>query len=289
MNTLEYENLYEKKSHVSPQFPYNTYLCSIPLDFSLVPAHWHNDVELIVIKKGTGTIAVDMEPQTVSAGDIILVRPGQIHSISQHDNDTMEYENILFRPDLLYSQNTDLRTLEYFDLYFNPEYNLPWHIDHSNSCHKKLAECINAIDTLCGERPRYYELSVKGYLFQFFYLLFSCQESPVYSTGRKSLDKVKKMIAYIEEHYMEPISVQSAADYMGFSNSHFMKFFKQNMHTTFTSYLNHYRLTIAGRLLLTTDDNILVISEKTGFNNLSYFNRLFKQYFHMTPREYRMK
>ena len=222
MNTLEYENLYERKSHVSPQFPYNTYLCSIPLDFTLVPAHWHNDVELIVIKKGTGIIAVDMEPQTVSAGDIILVRPGQIHSISQHDNDTMEYENILFRPDLLYSQNTDLRTLEYFDLYFNPEYDLPWHIDHSNSCHKKLAECINAIDTLCGERPRYYELSVKGYLFQFFYLLFSCQESPVYSTGRKSLDKVKKMIAYIEEHYMEPISVQSAADYMGFSNSHFM-------------------------------------------------------------------
>ena len=289
MNTLEYENLYERKSHVSPQFPYNTYLCSIPLDFTLVPAHWHNDVELIVIKKGTGTISVDMEPQTVSADDIILVRPGQIHSISQHDNDTMEYENILFRPDLLYSQNTDLRTLEYFDLYFNPEYDLPWHIDHSNSCHKKLAECINAIDTLCGERPRYYELSVKAYLFQFFYLLFSGQKTPVYSTGRKSLDKVKQMIAYIEEHYMEPITVQSAADYMGFSNSHFMKFFKQNMHTTFTSYLNHYRLTIAGRLLLTTDDNILVISEKTGFNNLSYFNRLFKQYFHMTPREYRMK
>ena len=223
------------------------------------------------------------------AGDIILVRPGQIHSISQHDNDAMEYENILFRPDLLYSQNTDLRTLEYFDLYFNPEYDLPWHIDHSNSSHKELAECINAIDTLCSERPRYYELSVKAYLFQFFYLLFSGQKTPVYSTGRKSLDKVKQMIAYIEEHYMEPITVQSAADYMGFSNSHFMKFFKQNMHTTFTSYLNHYRLTIAGRLLLTTDDNILVISEKTGFNNLSYFNRLFKQYFHMTPREYRMK
>ena len=289
MNTLEYENLYERKSHVSPQFPYNTYLCSIPLDFTLVPAHWHNDVELIVIKKGTGTISVDMEPQTVSADDIILVRPGQIHSISQHDNDAMEYENILFRPDLLYSQNTDLRTLEYFDLYFNPEYDLPWHIDHSNSSHKELAECINAIDTLCSERPRYYELSVKAYLFQFFYLLFSGQKTPVYSTGRKSLDKVKQMIAYIEEHYMEPITVQSAADYMGFSNSHFMKFFKQNMHTTFTSYLNHYRLTIAGRLLLTTDDNILVISEKTGLNNLSYFNRLFKQYFHMTPREYRMK
>lgn len=289
MNTLEYENLYEQKSHVSPQFPYNTYLCSIPLDFTSVPAHWHKDVELIVIKKGTGVIAVDMEPRTVHAGDIILVRPGQIHAISQHANDKMEYENILFQTDLLYTQSTDPRTVDYFEPYFNLKYDLPWHIDQSFSVHNELAECINAIDTLCSHHPKYYELSVKGHLFQFFYLLFSSQETPVFSDNRKSLNKVKQMISYIEDNYMSPISIQSAADYMGFSHSHFMKFFKQNMHTTFTNYLNNYRLTIAARLLLTTDDSILSVSEKTGFNNLSYFNRLFKQYYHMTPREYRMK
>ena len=73
---------------------------------------------------------------------------------------------------------------------------------------------------------------------------------------------------------------------MGFSESHFMKFFKQHLHTTFTSYLNGYRLTIAARLLLTEDDSILSISERTGFNNLSYFNRLFKKEYQMSPREY---
>ena len=72
---------------------------------------------------------------------------------------------------------------------------------------------------------------------------------------------------------------------MGFSESHFMKFFKQHLHTTFTSYLNGYRLTIAARVLLTEDDSILSISERTGFNNLSYYNRLFK--YQMSPREYR--
>ena len=66
-----------------------------------------------------------------------------------------------------------------------------------------------------------------------------------------------------------------------------MKFFKQHLHTTFTSYLNSYRLTIAARLLLTEDDSILSISERTGFNNLSYFNRLFKKEYQMSPREYR--
>ena len=374
MNTLTYENLHEVKKHVSTQFPYNTYLCSIPLDFTQVPLHWHNDVEIIVIKKGCGIISVDTEPRAVKAGDIILVRPGQLHSISQHEKDSMEYENILFQSSLLYSADSDPRTVGYFQPYFTLEYKLPWLFDDTCSSHEELSSCIDAIDDLCAKRPDYYELSVKGHLFHFFYLLFSSQGSPVtfnrsksldkvkqivsyieshytepitvqsaadymgfseshfmkffkqhlhttftsYLNGyrltiaavkghlfhffyllfssqgspvtfnrSKSLDKVKQIVSYIESHYTEPITVQSAADYMGFSESHFMKFFKQHLHTTFTSYLNGYRLTIAARLLLTEDDSILSISERTGFNNLSYFNRLFKKEYQMSPREYR--
>lgn len=303
MNTLEYENLHETKKHVSPQFPYNTYLCSIPLDFAQVPPHWHRDVELIVIKKGSGMIAVDMEPQQVHAGDIILVRPGQIHSISTSGDNTMEYENIIFQTELLYCAASDLRTQEYFTPYFTLEYELPWlitseppqemmpqkHFLCDKELHRELSDRIRYIDRLCSEHPAYYELSVKGNLFHFFYILFSAQGSPVLSTHRKSLEKAKQIIGYIENHYAEPITVQTAADEMGFSASHFMKFFRQTMHTTFTNYLNNYRLTIAGRLLLATDDSVLDVSEKSGFNNLSYFNRLFRQQFGVTPREYRGK
>ena len=158
-------------------------------------------------------------------------------------------------------------------------WNINFHgfFDDTCSSHEELSSCIDAIDDLCAKRPDYYELSVKGHLFHFFYLLFSSHGSPVTFSRSKSLDKVKQIVSYIESHYTEPITVQSAADYMGFSESHFMKFFKQHLHTTFTSYLNGYRLTIAARLLLTEDDSILSISERTGFNNLSYFNRLFKK------------
>ncbi len=51
MNILEYENYQEKKSHGSESFPYITYPCSIPLDFERVPAHWHDETEIIYIKK----------------------------------------------------------------------------------------------------------------------------------------------------------------------------------------------------------------------------------------------
>ena len=59
MNILEYENYQEKVLHGNPLFPYITYLCSIPLDFAYVPLHWHDEMEIIYIKKGRGIITVD--------------------------------------------------------------------------------------------------------------------------------------------------------------------------------------------------------------------------------------
>jgi len=59
------------------------------------------------------------------------------------------------------------------------------------------------------------------------------------------------------------------------------------MGSSFIQYLKDYRLTMAARLLLASDESILMIAEEVGFDNLSYFNRAFKKKYAMTPREYR--
>ena len=87
MKLEEYKPLKENKSHFTTDFLYNTYLCSIPLDFSEVPLHWHNEMELIYIKKGCGIVSVDLERFIVHGGDLVVVMPGHIHSISQNSND----------------------------------------------------------------------------------------------------------------------------------------------------------------------------------------------------------
>ena len=75
MNLSEYQNYHEKKSHTAAGFPYNTYLCSIPLDFTQVPLHWHKELEMVVIQKGEGFISVDFDRRAVRAGDIVFIRP----------------------------------------------------------------------------------------------------------------------------------------------------------------------------------------------------------------------
>lgn len=288
MNILEYENYQEKKSHVSESFPYTTYLCSIPLDFTTVPAHWHEEMEIIYIKKGQALVTVDFEQFQACAGSILFILPGQIHSIEQFKNESTEYENILFKTDMLLSRKTDICNRSYFLPLLDGSLQIPTHFMPQMPHYAEIASCIDGADEICKTTPDAYPLAIKGQLYLMFFTLFSkCTLKEMRRKDSKSLEKMKLIITYIEKNYMEKITIEDIANELGLSQSHFMKFFKNTMGTTFIDYLNDYRLTLSSRLLVSSDSSILDIAAEAGFENLSYFNRLFKKRFGVTPREYR--
>ena len=108
-----------------------------------------------------------------------------------------------------------------------------------------------------------------------------------HTSTKKKIDKLKPVIKHVELHYGEPTTVEEMAKLAGFSESHFMRFFKEAFGVSFVTYLNDYRLSMAARLLLSTEDSVLNISQQVGFENLSHFNRQFKKKYSKTPREYR--
>ena len=290
MNILEYENYQEKKSHGSESFPYITYPCSIPLDFERVPAHWHDETEIIYIKKGCGLITVDLEEYPVQEGSILLILPGQVHSIEQYLDYKMEYINIIFKLEMLLAKQTDICNSRYFTPLLDGTLRLTTHFTPGMPFYNEVAGCINAADEVCRTNPPAFQLVIKGQLFLLFSILISnCCETSVSRKNQKSLEKMKRIIKYIETNYASKISIEEMADALDLSQSHFMKFFKNTMGTTFTEYLNDYRLTMASRLLISSEASILYIAAEVGFDNLSYFNRLFKKRFYVTPREYRKR
>ena len=99
----------------------------------------------------------------------------------------------------------------------------------------------------------------------------------------RPLEKIKTILKYVEEHYADRITIDDMAALTFYSKSHFMKFFRTHMGISFIEYLNDYRLTIAERLLKTSDASILEIAQMSGFDNLSYFNRLFKRKYGQSP------
>lgn len=289
MNILEYENYEEKKTHGEDEFPYITYLCTIPLDFTTVPTHWHNEYEIIYVKKGQGVISLDLEYHNVKAGDIILIVPGQLHSIEQKDDETMEYENIIFGADIIANKHNDYCYTNYFSFLTKRTLQYPT-IFNQTTCkyYHDIARCIDNADEICKTFPHGYQLAIKSYLFQMFFVIFTNlpKEKPP-TKKKKSLDKMKLIVKYVENNYADNITIEDMANLCDFSQSHFMKFFKNNMEVSFIEYLNNYRLTMASRLLISSSSSIIAISMESGFDNLSYFNRLFKKKYDMTPSEFR--
>ncbi len=279
----QYAGYHEEIDHTPADFPYNVYLCTIPLDFPSVKTHWHEEIEIIVIKKGEGIVSVDLTDYKVCAGDAVFVFSGQLHSVSQKADCTMEYENILFKPALLRSAGQDPCS----DRFLQPLCSgslraVP--VLHD----ARLTELIAQADQLCDARPRGYQLAVKGLLFQMMYqFLSSCGQFPEERSDRRPLEKIKTVLSYVEQHYQEPITIEEIAGQCFYSKSYFMKFFKEMMGMGFIAYLNEYRLEAASRILLTSQGTILDAAMQSGFENLSYFTRSFKKKYGMTPGQYR--
>lgn len=290
MNRSDYEYTQETKAHGSQNFPFNIYPCSIPLDFPAVSLHWHSDMEIIYIKKGQGQVVVDLTSYPVQAGEIVLVSPGRLHSIAQKDGCTMEYENIIFQLELLISAAGDLCGEQFFLPLLYGQIYLPVHLTAGHPCYGKAAQLLDEIDAYSGCKEAVSALGIKGKLFELFYLLFQSRTpAPLPEHPLKSLETLKKILTHVKNHYRETLSIADLADVCGFSCSHFMKFFKKHMGTSFIEYLNDYRLTMAARMLLSSTEPIVVVAGESGFENLSYFNRLFKRKYKMTPSEYRRK
>ncbi len=289
MNINEYQLYEEVKAHTSIDFPYNTYICSIPLNFKQVPLHWHSEIEIIVIKKGCGIVTVDLKKQKVTIGDIIFIRSGQLHSIEQDGSNYMEYENILFKKELLISGEYDLCAKNFIIPLI--EGNIPSATFFTSVLHyyNDVANCINEIDILCSEQPEGYQLLLKSILFRLIYIIISHKETIEITSNiqTKSLEKLKYILKYVEEHYSEHITIEEMAKLTFYSKSHFMKFFKSHIGTGFIDYLNNYRLMMSEQMLKTSDLSVIEIAQLNGFDNISYFNRIFKKKYNLSPSKLR--
>ena len=191
MQLTKYEIYHENKCRTPIDFPYNTYLCTIPLDFSTVNIHWHEEVEIIVIKKGTGIVSVNLTEYKVCEGDAVFIMSGQLHSISQLENSTMEYENIQFRPSMLKATGSDLCWEQFISPLISSKKIIYPLICADQMIKSGIAEYIQKIDMLCDEKSAGYQIAVKGYLYLMLHRLVSEICETFSQISQKNIDKIK--------------------------------------------------------------------------------------------------
>lgn len=277
---------HETKRHANSMFAYNVYPCTIPLDFTFVPVHWQDSVEIIYIKKGKGLVFVDFETYEAQAGDIFIILPEHVHGLRQIVGERMEYENIIFDLNFVESNTFDLCFQKYWQPLQQKKVSFPVYIPSGHELHARIQQLLDSSDQLCDQKSIGYELAVKGNLMLIFAQLFQMPTSNIMSTD-KNMQKLKFVLSRIEEEYSQKLTVGKIASECGYSESHFMRWFKEMTGTSFGTYLIDYRLEKAAALLKNSTLTVLDIAEQCGFDNISNFNRLFKKRFDLTPNQFR--
>ena len=108
-------------------------------------------------------------------------------------------------------------------------------------------------------------------------------------TDVKHANVIRKAIQYIRNHYAEKITLDSVAQEVYLSPAYFSRIFRQETGETFNAYLNTVRIEQSKKLLMDKSVRLIDISLMVGFDNQSYFTKVFKKNTGMSPLQYREK
>jgi AraC family transcriptional regulator, L-rhamnose operon transcriptional activator RhaR len=118
-------------------------------------------------------------------------------------------------------------------------------------------------------------------------IFFYCEENRTYNESTKTENYIQKVFSIIHSDYHLPLRVKDMAAKMGIGERQFQRIFHLQTNMTFKDYLQGVRINNASRLLVNTNRKVIDIASAVGYQDLQYFNKLFKEKTGMSPSEYR--
>lgn len=279
MKYIEYR---EHRQHGTFDFPIAFYHIEPTHPRYMMTYHWHPECEIVRILEGIFHISVDGRQIDARKGDVLFITGGALHG-GWPEN--CIYECVVFDLKLLMQNNhicaKQIRDFMGGNLIINTVLFANGYV---------LPQTISNIFNSLKNRQMGYEFITQGSLYQLFGIIITeklyDEALPVMRAHRHQVRDFKKVIDYIEKHYSETISLEALAAQAGMSPKYFCRFFREMTGRTPIDYVNYYRIECAIEQLSTTDYNITEVATRCGFNDMSYFGKLFRRYKGVSPRGY---
>jgi AraC-like DNA-binding protein len=285
--------LKEERKHGDPSYPVSIYHITSPPEEPLLDLHWHDELEFLLVTEGQAVFRVEMVDYAVRAGEAIFVNSSELHSGYVVGDAPCSFAAVVFHADLLGKGMIDRLRDQYILPLLQRNVRPPVHLQLAETNHAELLTLLTKLFDLNRQRELGYELSTKGLLYLAIVQLLQAAEPVQHDqrleAGQFRTDRLKAAVEYIEQHYQEPIQLRELADLVSMSESYFCRFFKRITTKSPIEYINHYRVQQAAAMLRHSDKKVMDIALDVGFNNLSYFNVVFKHRFGCTPASYRKR
>lgn len=237
-------------------------------------SHMHREMEILLVLEGEAGLCAGGNSYKIKKGDIVLIPPYILHNYTIFTDYDFKHNCLCFDLDLLYDKKLK-KDLEKGRL------KMPFVINNKK-CFESGVEAYNINE----KKQSGWEFQIIGNLSLFFGVLM--QEGLITKVDNLSQKNIcREIMELISVNYACNITSTDIAQELHMNNSYFCRLFKKHFGCPFQNYLSVYRIEKAKLYLKNTDLSVSEISFNTGFNSLSYFGKIFKEYTGFTPLEYR--
>lgn len=255
--------------------------------------HYHSELELVYITKSTGTRFIGDNIEQFKEGDLILIgenlphlwqndpeyfkdkKEGSAEAFSIHFNKFFAGENFMKLPEMKGVKGLLDRAnqgIKFTGEIKNQAFGIFNELVELEGVHK-LLKLMRFLARLSEEKD-YEVLSTDGFSF------------PLHITGD---DRVDKVYSFTFNNFKRNIALEEVAELVHLNPTAFCRYFKKSTKKTYSKFLNEIRVGYACKLLIEGRLNISEVGYECGFNNLSNFNRQFKNVMDISPSEYLKK
>ena len=249
--------------------------------------HSYNNWELSYVLTGSGTRTIGEHTEPFRSGEIILIPPNIPHvwRFTPDDTDADGYiANI--------SVYFDTPALESLGILIPELSGVMGRIEQLDHAVSYTGEKLNAIQQLMFSMRGKTPVDRVPLMMELLIEISDVADS-IYAGKRSCLTRTERRLeavrVYCACNYSRQITLDEISRHVGMNKSAFCTFMRNNTDSSFSEYLNDIRLEKARTMLFNTDHSISGIAEDCGFQNVTYFNRLFKKRFNLTPKEIRIR
>ena len=247
--------------------------------------HFHPEFEIVYVPHGDGKRFVGDKMSRFSSGDLVLLGPNIPHNAFNFGFESPAYEEfvIQFKGDTVKEMaGTFTEFSAVAGLLARARTGIVFHGEEKH----RLGEMIRSMYAVDG----FQRLMMLFSLLWEMSLLTHYEDlaaDEVLSLAPGHVDRVAKVYQLIQANFHRELSTREIAGDLAMTESSFCRFFRAATGKSFKSALTEMRIRKASALLLYSDMPVAMVATQTGFNNISLFNRFFKEIMQQTPGEYR--
>lgn len=237
--------------------------------------NWHENLEILYCTSGIGTIQYDGQLYKMQKNDLLVINPYVIHLVA-------EGQDFSFNCLILDTRYCESNGIPLSNLHFRELIQAPDALD-------AYCALLDAVDICEKQQPVYTDAAIRARLLDLLCVLCRDHSTPQpVPTEHVASVYAKSTIEYIRQHYSEPLTLDQIALHVGISKFYLAREFKSFTGQTVFEIIRSIRCKEARRLI---EQGVSVsdAAQACGFDNPSYFTRVFKKCFRYLPSHYMPK